>query len=99
MEDVVYFGSGIQYDGTNSTDILALFPAVQGFNSSYYEPSIASESGGVLTIHYDDYGAGLESPVDFVVNENDWVLPLRDWQGYPQTITPNAVRLSTLVNP
>jgi hypothetical protein len=47
-----------EYDGTNSSEILALFPTdIVGINSGVIElPYILSETGGVLTIRYDETG-------------------------------------------
>ena len=98
MENIVRVLQGVQYDGTNSSAVLDLYPPIQGFNNSYYEAYITSEVDGVLTVHYDDQGAGLETPYDKEISIGDWVLP---GLNVPCDVYADSgiARLSTLVNP
>jgi len=87
---------GIQYDGTNSTEILAAYPETTGFGfpGPPYSPEIGSEADGVLVIHYDDF-EGIGAPQNFVINEGEWVIS----NFTPPLVTTLAVPLDTLTNP
>lgn len=98
----------IQYDGTNSVEILDWIGSApdSGAMQSPVKPEIGSESDGILVIHYDDYVT--QSPLDVTINEGDWVLEVRGGYGTsmagPGEVVPDdasigVVPLSTLTNP
>jgi hypothetical protein len=86
---------GVQYDGTNSTEILAAYPETVAFGDvTPVSPEIGSEGGGVLVIHYDDF-EGIGAPQNFTINEGEWIIPNQK----PPLVTALVVPLSTLTNP
>jgi hypothetical protein len=97
----------IQYDGTNSSDILDWIGSCpdNGAMPLPVEPEIGSEGDGVLVVHYDDSVGG--SPLNVTINEGDWVLEQQGGYGTPmggpgQVVPDDAltgvVPLSTLTN-
>lgn len=100
MEDVVRVLHGVQYDGTNSAEIVSCIGAVWDWslnNAQLHSASIVSETAGILTLRFDPGEAGPPA-YNVTINEGDWVLtpPNPGTQG---EITTDVARLSTLVNP
>ena len=86
--------SAVQYDGTNSAEILDLFVTYHdiGNPSITYPPEIQSETGGVLTIHYDDDGVN-SGPLNYPIAEGQWILAA----GGPAVY--DGVPLADMINP
>jgi hypothetical protein len=83
-----------QYDGTNSDEMLTMFPPFTDEWGIDRVATVASEVAGVLTIHYANYGG--YSP---------WVFNVGDWYGpslnkvTDEFMNANYVRVSDIVNP
>jgi hypothetical protein len=90
----------IQYDGTNSAEILGYFKYEVGIQSQVEEqPYIYSETGGVLTIRYDQHSAN-HLPTDSQINEGDWYLIGRGLTAHPyndRELGPEATPITNAV--
>lgn len=101
-KSILPMASVTQYDGTNSTEILSLFPQQSDMSSVLHDPEIISEDEGVLVIGWPNTN---DLNADVVINESDWVFH-KSIQNYDMsyTATDDAVdtlwvNAASLVNP
>lgn len=103
-KNLIFYTTATQYDGTNSAEILGLFPATQGSEGTDYPKRIVSETGGVLLIDYTDGYLMAGSPWQFEpISEGDWIAP-NVYGGIPAllsgaVVAATALDAADLINP
>lgn len=97
--NLIFYTTATQYDGTNSAEILALFPATQGSEGSDYPKRIVSEIDGVLLIDYTSGYLLAGSPWQFdPISEGDWIVPNAQYPGVIPALLPGAVVAATAID-